>query len=162
MRTTTNVWILSGWTITGAIESILVLPRMTMNQINIEADKDRWLRAIEKNAGMVTLIAKELGINRKTVAKYRKTVEWVGEAFDEVEAKSLDEAEQTIQKAIRTSAKVAGWYLDRKGRDRGYGKEVRVKTEMTGRLIIKLPDNNRRLPSTPRPPTEEGEADGSE
>jgi hypothetical protein len=131
-----------------------------MNQLNIEADKERWLLAITKHGGMVTLIAKELGINRQTVAKYRKTCDWVREAFDEVEAKSLDDAEQTIQKAIKTSAKVAGWYLDRKGRDRGYGKEVRVKTEMTGRLIIKLPDNNRRLPGTPRPPTEEGEPDG--
>ena len=133
-----------------------------MNKIDIESDKERWLSAIAKNAGMVTAIAKELGVNRKTVAKYRNEVEWVADAFDEIEAKTLDEAEQTIQKAIRTNAKVAGWYLDRKGRDRGYGKEVRVKTEMTGRLIIKLPDNNRRLASTPRPPTEEGTADGSE
>lgn len=126
-----------------------------MNKIDIDSDKERWLNAIAKNAGMVTAIAKELGVNRKTVAKYRKEVEWVGDAFDEVEAKALDDAEQTIQKAIRINAKVAGWYLDRKGRDRGYGKEVKVKSEMQARLIIKLPDNNRRLPSTPPPPAEQ-------
>lgn len=126
-----------------------------MNKIDIDSDKERWLNAIAKNAGVVTAIAKELGVNRKTVAKYRKEVEWVGDAFDEVEAKALDDAEQTIQRAIRINAKVAGWYLDRKGRDRGYGKEVKVKSEMQARLIIKLPDNNRRLPSTPPPPAEQ-------
>ena len=117
--------------------------------------REAWLAAIEKNAAMVTFIAEDLGINRKTVAKYRDELDWIKEAFESVTARTLDQAEVCVQKAARTNPKVAGWYLDRKGRDRGYGKEVKVKSEMQARLIIKLPDNNRRLPSTPLPPAEQ-------
>ncbi len=125
--------------------------------------REAWLAAIENNAAMVTFIAEELGINRKTVAKYRDELDWIREAFDDVTARTLDQAEVCVQQAARDDPKVAGWYLDRKGRDRGYGKEVKVKSESQARLIIKLPDNHRRLPSTPLPPTEqEGGADDSE
>jgi hypothetical protein len=65
-------------------------------------------------------------------------------------------AEQCIRKAIRNgNAKTAAWYLERKHKDRGYGREVTVNKETRAKLVIKLPDNGRRLPTTQPPPTEE-------
>lgn len=126
-----------------------------MNKINPDEDKDRWLAAIEKHGGMVTFVAAELGINRKTVARCRDEVEWVKDAFDRVTDELGDMAEKCIRGSIaKGNAKIAAWYLERKHKERGYGRELKVNKETRAKLIIKLPDNGRRLPATQPPPTE--------
>ena len=106
--------------------------------------KEKWLDAITKHGAMVTFIAMELGINRKTVAKYRDELDWVKEAFAFVRETTLDEAELCIQRGARSNPKVAAWYLDRQGRARGYGKEIKVQSESAVKVNLYLPDNNRR------------------
>ncbi|AMV31320.1 hypothetical protein VN12_04330 [Pirellula sp. SH-Sr6A] len=120
-----------------------------MARPKMEIDKEKWLKAIKDQGGMVTFVAKQLGISRNTVAKYRDEIDWVKEAFEDVEAETLDHANKTIQAAVKEDYKAAAWYLDRKGKDRGFGKEVKVDANVSQQAVIHLhlPDDGREDPA---------------
>lgn len=92
---------------------------------------------IEKNFGIVTLVARELGINRKTVERYIEKYK-LSELKEEQREKLKDHCEKNIVNAILggTDKKpvdpdevmaTTKWYLERMATDRGYGnKQVNI------------------------------------
>ncbi len=123
--------------------------------------KEEWLKAIADNGGMVTFVAAALGVHRHTVRKYRELIPWIAKAFKEAEEACKDQAEKAIKSEIEQGNwKASAWYLERKGKDRGFGKEVKIDSnEKPGVMHIYLPDDGRDKPdpSNPEPtkPTEQ-------
>jgi hypothetical protein len=120
-----------------------------MARPKMKIDKEAWLKAIDDNAGMITFVAKQLGINRDTVRKYRDEIAWIKEAFESVEEEANDTAEICLKSALKTDWKAAVNYLDRKAQNRGYGKQVKVEANVSQRAVfhIYLPDDGREAKS---------------
>jgi hypothetical protein len=120
-----------------------------MARPKLKIDKEAWLQAIRDNCGMVTFVAKQLGIHRETVAKYRDEVDWIKDAFEAVEEETSDAAEKCLKDAVKTDWKAAVNYLDRKAQHRGYGKQVKVDATMQQKAVyhIYMPDDGREVKS---------------
>ena len=110
--------------------------------------KEEWLAAIAACGGMVTFVAAMLGVHRHTVRKYRDSITWIGKAFKEAEEACKDKAEKAIQSEIEGGNwKASAWYLERKGKDRGFGKELKIETdEKPGVIHMHFPDDGRSGP----------------
>ncbi len=96
----------------------------------------RFLAAIPQSGGMHTVIARRLGIDRHTVAKYLKDNPLLAQAVkDELEG-ALDSIEATVIKAaLAGDMQAAIFYLKHKGKDRGFSE--RIETEIhTSRPIM--------------------------
>jgi hypothetical protein len=97
--------------------------------------REQWLAAVAESAGVVNAIAA------------RKAHAWLQEAFDEALHLSIDQAEKNILAAIASgNLKVTMWFLERKGKARGWGKEIQIESESLSSprtVILRLPDNGR-------------------
>jgi hypothetical protein len=109
---------------------------------------EQWKKAIAESCGIVGMVASILGISRHTVARHRDSDPQIKEMFVEAETMAKDRAEFNIQAALATAnLKVSMWFLERKAKDRGYGKEVKVETEsLQANVQVLLPDNGRMRP----------------
>lgn len=109
--------------------------------------QEEWIEAVKSSSGIVTAIAARLGISRQHVTRHRKAHAWLQEAFDEALHLALDLAETNIQAAIASgNLKVTMWFLERKGKTRGWGKEIQIESESLSSprtVILRLPDNGR-------------------
>lgn len=110
--------------------------------------KEEWLKAIAECGGMVTFVAAMLGVHRHTVRKYKNEVPWIGKAFKEAEESMKDSAEKSILIQISEGNwKASAWYLERKGKDRGFGKEIKIESdEKPGVIHMHFPDDGRSGP----------------
>jgi hypothetical protein len=120
-----------------------------MARPKLKIDKESWLQAISDNCGMVTFVAKQLGIHRETVAKYRDEVDWIKDAFAAVEEETNDAAEKHWIECVRTDWRAAREYLACKAKHRGFGKEVKVDATMQQKAVyhIYMPDDGREVKS---------------
>ena len=109
--------------------------------------REQWLAAVAESAGVVNAIAARLGVSRQHVTKHPKAHAWLQEAFDEALHLSIDQAEKNILAAIASgNLKVTMWFLERKGKARGWGKEIQIESESLSSprtVILRLPDNGR-------------------
>lgn len=124
---------------------------MTVTRIKIV--KEEWLKAISDHGGMVTFVAQALGVHRHTVRKYKLQIPWIAKAFAEAEEVCKDYAEKTIKDEVRGNWKAAAWYLGTKGKDRGYGKEIKIESDdKPGVIHMHFPDDGRSGPDPNNPP----------
>jgi len=109
---------------------------------------EQWKKAINDSCGIVGLVALALGVSRHTVARHRDQDSAIKELFVEAETLAKDRAELNVNMAlVAADLKVSMWYLERKAKDRGYGKELKVETDsMQANVQIVLPDNGRTRP----------------
>lgn len=109
--------------------------------------QEQWVDAVKQSSGIVTAVAARLGVTRQHVSQHRKDHPWLQEAFDEALHLSLDLAETNIQAAISSgNLKVTMWFLERKGKARGWGREIQIESESMATqptVILRLPDNGR-------------------
>lgn len=114
-------------------------------KIDAEAKREEIVKIVYEESGVLGSIALRLGVSRQTMATVRDENEWLKEAFLDAVEQALDSAEKTVLDAIKTTPKDAQWYLERKGKDRGYGRELKVDANMTQKAVfhIYLPDNGR-------------------
>lgn len=109
--------------------------------------KEEWLEAISESGGMVSIIAAKLGLCRQTVAKKRDEIAWIKEAFEQATLECTDLAHLCVRNEIKKGNwKVSMWYLERKAKDRGFGKEIRLEGQIEqtrAKIVIVLPDNGR-------------------
>ena len=112
---------------------------------NPEEHKEQWLKAIDEAGGMITIVAQKLGIHRNTVARFRDSIPWIKEAFQQSDWETTDIAKGCIKKFVGSNWKAAAWWLERKAKMEGFGKEIKVDADITqrGKVVIMLPDNNR-------------------
>lgn len=108
---------------------------------------------------MVSFIAKELGLSRKTVSKYRDSVEWIKEVFDNVDEEMVDRAQKFMSEKAGTNLKAAMFILRTKGRNRGFGDHMQVEANTTiTAKVVALPYNSRQ---DIKPPGESHGSDGN-
>ena len=85
------------------------------------------IAALRKWGGMSALAAKELGISRQAVHQRVKNSATIRAAVAEMEEETLDIGEGHLIKLVRNGDKeMIKYYLDRKGRQRGYSNSVNV------------------------------------
>lgn len=117
-------------------------------QTKSKITQEQWIQAVRDSAGIVAAVAARLGIARQTVWENRKKHEWLEAAFKETTNESLDLAETNIQQAIAAgNLKVTMWYLERKGKTRGWGREIQIESDSMAtppQVVLYLPDNGRR------------------
>jgi hypothetical protein len=106
-------------------------------------------------------IAKRLGLTIRAVQKRRLKDKDIAQAIEVEESIAIGYAESVLIEAIRSkkNIKAAMWYLERKGKELGYGKSVKVDGNVNpvGTVHLYLPDNGR----DPPPPTL-GKSNGSD
>lgn len=82
----------------------------------------RFLAAFQRNGGFVSKACRAAGITPQTFREWRKLHPEFEQLVDDVAEGNLDVAEQSLMKSIRSgNAKAIMFYLDRKGKGRGYG-----------------------------------------
>lgn len=96
--------------------------------------KEQVLEAIENTGGILSTVASNLAkvkngrCSWSTARRYVMLWEETRAAIKDEEERMLDVSETTImQSIIGGSVEDAKWHLSRKGRDRGYGKELVVR-----------------------------------
>lgn len=83
--------------------------------------------ALEASGGIITAAAHVLGVHRATIHRYINRYPELKEAKQEEAEKTKDLAEGHVLKAIKAGdMHTVRWYLDRLGRDRGYGHRAEV------------------------------------
>jgi hypothetical protein len=80
------------------------------------------LGAIHRHAGVISLVARELGTSRQNIHQRIKASPELRAAMAEAEDELLDVAEGNIARLVREGDRATTmWFLSRKGRSRGYG-----------------------------------------
>lgn len=83
--------------------------------------------ALRKAGGVKAHAARALGIERETLDSYIKRWGEVARAYEEANEVNLDMAESMLLRQVREGdAQQVRYYLDTKGRARGYGKTLAV------------------------------------
>ncbi len=82
--------------------------------------------AVRKHRGLVSLVARELGVTVAPVYVRLRKPKWRA-LLQEVQEAALDLGESVIHSAMEGGdAGTARWYLDRKGKERGYGSSAEI------------------------------------
>lgn len=87
------------------------------------------IAALEKNNGILQFAAMTLGINRGTIYYRIEKDPALAAAYEQICEAQIDKAEQVVLREVDAKdLETAKWYLDRKGKKRGYS----TRTELTG------------------------------
>ncbi len=104
--------------------------------------------ALEATGGFQAQAAKMLCIQRSTLNERIKNNPELQECLNDILESRLDLVESKLMLAIKDGKMAAiQYYLDHKGRNRGYGKESvtqQILTESVQQSVIILPDNGRQ------------------
>lgn len=97
------------------------------------------IEAIRQNRGLVYLAAHALGCSAKWIYERAKTNPKVQEAIEEATEVQLDVTEGKLIQAInRDDAWAIRFYLQTKGKSRGYGEEKKIDLRAT--IEVGLPE----------------------
>ena len=91
----------------------------------MKLDRESLIKVIEAKQGVITAVAKELGVTRKAIYdaanRWKSVREALDEARNDYDDSLLDEAEYKLRTAVRNGERWAVKYaLDKKGARRGY------------------------------------------
>jgi hypothetical protein len=117
---------------------------MASERLNTTLLKKNMLVALEKNMGIVSISARQVGVHRATHYEWMKDDEHYRTAVQHLEGNQLDLAESVLLNQIREGNTTAViFFLKTKGRVRGYVE----RTEITGvgednRIRIEIVDAN--------------------
>ena len=95
-------------------------------------------------------IAKILGISRSTVYNHSKRNPEIKEMIDEQQQVCIDIAMMRMREHIEAGdQKMIMWYLDRKGKDLGFGKtlDLNAKVDMQAKIVLYMPNDGREKAS---------------
>ena len=92
-----------------------------------DTKKKAFLQALEKNLGIVTQTAKQVGIHRSTYYDWLNTDSAFRERAEEIQEVALDFVEGKLLKRINDESDTAIlFYLKTKGKHRGYVERTEV------------------------------------
>ena len=100
--------------------------------LDLEDQKDLFLLMLEVNRGNITVAAMAAGISRQTAYNWKVQDEAfmarMAETIEDAEEGRLDRAEEMVDMLVETvDGATVRWFLDRKGRKRGYGQVVKQR-----------------------------------
>jgi hypothetical protein len=102
---------------------------LTMSKVS-KLTKEQFLAAVQGSGGLVGTMAGTLGVDRETIERAMQKWPEVSEAFQMESEELLDLAERNIHQAIKAGdVEVSRWYLERKGRERGYGQQISASND---------------------------------
>lgn len=100
-------------------------------EIEGEDLKEFFLLMYEVQRGNLTAAAKAANVSRGAVYLWREDKDWAAEMDAlkvDTEEGRLDRAEESVDRLVGVDdGATSRWFLDRKGRDRGYGQVVRQR-----------------------------------
>jgi Bacterial regulatory protein, Fis family len=123
------------------------MPRRTGRGVKVS--KKALIDAIKDSGGIITDIAARLGVDRKTIYNRLQADQELVDLLEEERDHCLDIAESHIRAAlIKGDLKICAWYLQCKGRDRGYAPANNSDSDINGiepraKVILLLPDDGR-------------------
>lgn len=89
--------------------------------------KEKLLKALEKNLGIITPSCREVGCTKKTYYDYIKADPEFKKAVEALSETALDLAEAMLLVKIKEgSERSIHFYLSRKGKSRGYGDKMDI------------------------------------
>ena len=97
--------------------------------------------ALKANMGMVYITARKIGCSHQMIYNYIDEFEECRQAYEEQSGTMVDTAELKFFEAIKNGEPWAiNKMLSTKGRTRGYGEQVDLKTTVTLEQAAQLPD----------------------
>ena len=112
-----------------------------MGRRTIRLTEEQILKAIKGSFGIMTTIAKRLGIDRNTALKYVNQNEATRQALINEQEGGGDFAETKLFKLMNDEdGQTIRWYLGRKFPERGYSEKIETK-DTTPTLRIVTDDN---------------------
>lgn len=112
----------------------------------MKISRDELKRSIIKHGGVVTRIAAAHGITVRGLRKRIAENPDLREALEEARDQLIDEAEAGLRLAVKDrKAWAIKLALTTIGAKRGFGRKLEVESHARGRIILRLPDSNRRL-----------------
>ncbi len=101
-------------------------------------------KALRDSGGVIAHAAEAVGLSRRGITKRIQGNADLEAARDEGRAEILDHGETGLFTAVRAGKPWAiRFVLTRLGRDRGYGATLAVDSQVTGRVVVYLPDDGR-------------------
>lgn len=89
---------------------------------------DMVLAALQSSAGIKKAAAMSLGVSRSSLYRFIDANPEILDAISEIDEEILDLTEGEVIKAIKKGdMNTARWFMDRKGRGRGYGHETTIQ-----------------------------------
>jgi DNA-binding Lrp family transcriptional regulator len=104
--------------------------------------------ALRRLDGSISAAASDLGITAQAVRDRIRRSGHLQDVLADIDVSLLDDAESVLRKAIRAGdTATTRWFLERKGRARGYGTKVDVVTDdrMIKAIIDAIGPDVRRL-----------------
>lgn len=97
-----------------------------------------FAKAADGSFGILTTIAKNLGVSRPTVYKFIKAnQEKAGAILKEESERTLDTVETKLYDSINEGdTGSVKWYLSRKGASRGYAEKTETRQDVTGSINL--------------------------
>jgi predicted transcriptional regulator len=91
----------------------------------MKVTEQQIIEALQSTGGFRNKASQILGISRSALSQRINNNKKLKEIADDIQESYLDIAESTIVKSIENGdTKTAQWYLERKGKERGYTKEI--------------------------------------
>lgn len=111
---------------------------------------EQWSDAIEKAGGVTHGIAKILGVSRQTVYNHAKKNPEIANLIADQQQVCIDIAMMNMREHIESGdPKMIMWYLDRKGKDLGFGRtlDLNAKVDMQAKIVLYMPNDGRETNS---------------
>lgn len=110
---------------------------------NPEQHKRQLIKALRLTMGLVTPACEMAHVSKRQYYRYYDTDPLFKEMVDEIREGKLDFVESKLTKKIKEEYWPAiEYYLDRKGKDRGYGKNLDITTKGESINVIVPPEKN--------------------
>ena len=99
--------------------------------------RDTILASIEGSGGVISVVARRLGVDWHTAKAYIGRWASTQKLFDEETEKTLDAAEMVLFSRIRNGdTSDARWLLERRGRSRGWGRCFALNGEVRSLNVL--------------------------
>lgn len=126
-------------------QSKAVMAVMERRHEKVRERKKKFLKALEKTQGLVSLAMRISGIDSDCHYKWMKKDLEYKEKVEKIEEDRLDMAEATVMAKIsENDLKAAMFYLENKGRRRGYGKSADVAVQVNNGILFEIMDNRKK------------------
>src|SRR5262245_47618577 len=88
---------------------------------------DQTVQALKASAGVIQHAANALKVSRHSLENRIVNDPRLAKALEDIKEKPLDIAEGNVMRALEAGdGRTTRWYLDRKGRSRGYGVDIKM------------------------------------
>ncbi len=105
----------------------------------MEKTKQDALKLLAKCFGNISLVCEQLGVTRQTFYNWRRQDKNFDLAVEEINERTLDMVESKLIEGITEgNARLIMFYLNCKGKKRGYGLKNENESDKSGGIVINI------------------------